>query len=96
MAYVSSVAQEGGLKANAEGATALGKQIAEKAKAPQRESPPLSERVPKIIPNGIAPTINGKVSRTPLQNSVCGVEFMESHQSKAVDQERTDRHRFFQ
>jgi len=38
MAYVSSVAKEGGLKANAEGATALGKQIAEKAKAAGIES----------------------------------------------------------
>jgi hypothetical protein len=50
--------------------------IAENANAPNRDNPPLSARVPKMIPNGIAPTIKGKVSRIPEINSDCGVDFI--------------------
>jgi hypothetical protein len=39
------------------------------AKAPPTERPLLEARVPKIIPKGIAPTISGKISLAPVQNS---------------------------
>ena len=50
--------------------------IAENANAPNIDNPTLSARVPKMIPNGIAPTIKGKVSRIPEINSDSGVDFI--------------------
>jgi hypothetical protein len=43
------------------------------ANAPQNESPLVSAKVPKMMPNGIAPTMSGIVCLAPDQNSLQGV-----------------------